>query len=209
MSGRGRTRLSCVSVMNKISDSQRASYNRPGDAQKDSFPFQQLTEMDAACCLPPPTNSSFGGPGTRLPPKWKSVPNHCFEIPDYCPFPYLVCWCTQITLRFNSHACLVRSSISLDCTTSSTMARGGVRGISLPLVTHAHELMCVSVSCLKVVCWALISSCLFFRSRSSTCRVSLEGWWWTTWSLLSINNCFSEPFSPSLILSSSASLFSA
>ena len=73
---------------------------------------------------------------------------------------------SPLTLRFNSRACLVCSSMSLDCTTSSTTARGGARGVSLPLATCAHELMCVFVSCLKVGCWALISSYLFFKSRS-------------------------------------------
>jgi hypothetical protein len=51
---------------------------------------------------------------------------------------------------------------------------GGV--LSLPRTTSTHELMCVSVSCLKVACWVLNSSCLFLRLRISTCKASFRGW---------------------------------
>jgi hypothetical protein len=59
---------------------------------------------------------------------------------------------SPLTLRFSSCACLVLSSRSLACTTSSIATRGGEGTLSLPLTTCAHDLMCVSVSCLKVVC---------------------------------------------------------
>jgi hypothetical protein len=49
---------------------------------------------------------------------------------------------SPLTLRFSYHACLVLSSMSLACTTSSTATRGG-GGTFLPLTTCAHELMCL------------------------------------------------------------------
>jgi hypothetical protein len=51
MSERGRTKLSCISVMNRMSDDPRTSYSRPGDNQKSPLSFQQLMEMHAPCRL--------------------------------------------------------------------------------------------------------------------------------------------------------------
>lgn len=40
--------------------------------------------------------------GTGLPPRWKSVPNHCFEVPDDCLFPCLMCCYDQLPRELNN-----------------------------------------------------------------------------------------------------------
>jgi hypothetical protein len=54
---------------------------------------------------------------------------------------------SPLALRFSSCARLVHSSMSLACTTSSTIVRRRGGAFSLPLYTYAHELMCVFASC--------------------------------------------------------------
>lgn len=78
-----------------------------------------------------------------------------------------------LTLRFSSLALRDRSSTSLACTTSSTAVIGG--DLSFPRTTCAHELMCVSVSCLRETCCDIISSCLFLISWISACKVVSVG----------------------------------
>ena len=80
-----------------------------------------------------------------------------------------------LTLRFNYLARLLRSSPRFARITSSTATRG-VGVLSFPRTTSTQELMCVSISCLKVVCWDHISSCFLLRSRISACSAPFGGW---------------------------------
>jgi hypothetical protein len=96
MSGRGRTWLSCVSVINRMFNDLRASYIRPDDDQKDPL-LIPTTDGNACVSSPLPTGPSFGSPRSRFPPRWKGVSNDCSEVPDDCPFPCLACCCNQLS----------------------------------------------------------------------------------------------------------------
>ena len=117
---RGCIGLAWISVTRRISVDASVSYKRPGDDQKDSFPFQQWTMILAAWCLFVwPHHLEFPVQGVHTGGKESQINARRFLITAHFP------------------AFLTATTCSLDCFSSATCAQ--VRSLSRKILSGSEN----------------------------------------------------------------------